>query len=187
MRIQRRPKTTWPMGRTVGVIFVAWFLISFIPIVIAGFGFNFLPSTSWVDSTSSFANIFGGLSACLLTWVFWRTRKVAAKGSLKMVALLIGAPAVGYLLGRNLVMYSIPIMSAVLVGGTVDLRFTIAAIDQPGTKRCRTPVELQGMPLLFPKLCRVPQEFRQKLAPGDEIVVSGRGTSQGLFVENIRR
>lgn len=77
---------------------------------------------------------------------------------------------------------------ALIAGHQVELPYIVVRADDGyGTKRCRSPVELQGLPFYFDRVCGVPNDFRQSLTPGRLIVVIGRGTSLGVYAESLRR
>lgn len=95
------------------------------------------------------------------------------------------APIFAYLLGKNLVAVALPMTLAMVAGHQVELSFTVANADRWGDSKCRTPVELEGLPFLFDTICRVRDDVRMSLLPGKPAVVTGRGTSLGLFAESL--
>ena len=79
------------------------------------------------------------------------------------------------------------VILALVAGHHVETSFTVARANAHGTSRCRSPVELQELPFLFNKVCRVSGQFRKAISQGTEVEVTGHGTKLGLFVEDIRQ
>ncbi len=75
---------------------------------------------------------------------------------------------------------------AAIVGHHVELPFTVVRANQYGDRRCRSPVEFQGLPFFSDRICGVSNDFRQSLTPGGRILVIGRGTSLGVYAESLR-
>ena len=72
-------------------------------------------------------------------------------------------------------------------GKTVEVPYTVISADKFGSRRCRHPIELDLGAIFFDKLCRFSEELRVTLGPGDTIILSGRGTSMGLFASSARK
>lgn len=75
---------------------------------------------------------------------------------------------------------------AVIAGEQVEHTFVVAHANHSDSRRCRSRIGVEGLPLLFDEICGVPSELRQDLAPGKRIVVIGQGTSAGVFAREIR-
>ena len=78
-------------------------------------------------------------------------------------------------------------MAALLIGGPVEARYTVARMDGDDGRDCRNPIEVEDVSFLFDELCGFPLSFRYALSQGDVIIVRGIGTSYGLFPETIRK
>jgi hypothetical protein len=72
-------------------------------------------------------------------------------------------------------------------GHHIEIPFTVAKADTYGGHRCGSPLELEGLPFAFDKICSVRDQFRKTLAPGAQVVVLGYGTTMGLYVDDVRR
>lgn len=170
-----------PLPKLVRALLGIWLLLGCLPIFAAMFGINFLPSTEWI-STSSFPGLAAGLpSTAFLAWA-------VLKGPPKMkTANVLATLLFGYFLGKNAAVLAVPMIHAMIAGHHVELPFTVVGADQYGDRRCRSPIEFQGLPFFFDRVCGFANDFRQGLTPGSRIVVIGRGTSLGVFAESLRR
>jgi hypothetical protein len=101
----------------------------------------------------------------------------------KKACAIIMSPLFGYVMGRNAVVILGPMILGLVVGHQVELPFTVSNADHSGSRGCRSPVELESLPMLFDGLCRVPDDLRRSLGPGKKVVVTGRGTTFGVFAE----
>ncbi|WP_411196420.1 hypothetical protein [Rhizobium sp.] len=125
------------------------------------------------------------VSAALPFWIILKSRHQT--DGVKRGFGLLFAPVAGFLLGKHLVVIAVPMLFAVIAGHQVELSFTVVDAHKWGDSKCRTPVQVEGVPMLFDEICRVPDDIRRELGPLHRIAVSGRGTSRGVFVESLRR
>ncbi|NEJ03250.1 hypothetical protein [Rhizobium ruizarguesonis] len=175
----------WPLGKPGGILLTMLFLPTVPAIFVQISGFNFLPSNEWICKAALPALAVGVVSAALPFWLILRSRH-DTDGVKKGFGLLI-APVAGYFLGKHLVVIAVPMLFAVIAGHQVELSFTVVDAHEWGDSKCRTPVQVEGVPMLFDEICRVPDDIRRELGPLHRIAVSGRGTSWGVFVESLRR
>lgn len=166
-----------PLGKPVGVLLAVWWLLGILPLFIKMIGFDFLPSIEWTSRTNLAGLAAGLVSAVFLLWLVQKGIHGVPGGKVTKVCAAFAAPFFGYALGKNLVVIACPMILALIAGHQVGLSFTLERADYYGTRHCRSPVEIQGLPFLFDRVCGVPNDFRQSLTPGRRIVVIGRGTS----------
>ncbi|TXR46610.1 hypothetical protein [Phyllobacterium endophyticum] len=170
--------------KPVRILLGLWLLLCLLPGFAAMFGFNFVPTTEWV-STSSIPGLAAGLStAALMSWAI--LREAPTCGSNIIFGVLF-SPLLSYFLGKSAVVIAVPMILATVGGHHVELPFTVIEADQYGDRRCRSPIEFQGLPFFFDRVCGFSKDFRQGLTPGSRVVVTGRGTSLGVFAESLRR
>ncbi len=174
----------WPLGKPGGILLTILFLPSILAIFVKTYGFNFLPSNDWASKAALPALVIGLVSAALPFWLILKSRH-EIDGVKKGFGLII-APAAGYFLGKDLVVVALPLLFALIAGHQVELSFTVVDADDRGGSRCRTPVQVEGVPMIFDEICRVPDDVRRELGPGRRIAVAGRGTSLGVFAESLR-
>lgn len=76
-------------------------------------------------------------------------------------------------------------LMALLAGQQVEHRF-IVKNTVGGWRGCRRTVTFQDLPLIFDRVCGVPDDFRKQLAAGTGVAVKGRGNRFGLYAEELR-
>jgi hypothetical protein len=171
-------------ARFLGTVLVT---LGALPVLAKMVGYQFLPSADWV-ATTTIPGIFGGVAfAAGMLWLTCKSKYRIRGSEIKKAAALLGWPFIGYFFGNNTVVFAGPMILAIIAGHQVELPYTVVDPGRYGTSECRSPVELRDVPFLFNSLCRVPDELRRGLEPGGRIIVIGRGTSLGLYVEGLRR
>lgn len=91
-----------------------------------------------------------------------------------------------FIFGHQLVTMLVPTIAAAISRQDVEIIYVVNRPESINTKLCNAPIILEYMPSYGDELCNFPPTFRQQLSPGSEIVVTGRGTSWGLFVRTAR-
>lgn len=172
--------------KSVRILLVGWIMLGTLPTFSKIFGFDYLPSTEWVEKTNVFGLVAGLVTAALTIWMVAKRAKTAQHGEFKKVAGIIGAPFFGYFLGKSAVVIAGPMIFALVAGHHVELPFIVASADHYGSRQCRSPIELQGLPLVFNQLCRISDDVRQRLSAGAHLMVVGHGTSYGVFPKGLR-
>ncbi|WP_064681681.1 hypothetical protein [Rhizobium bangladeshense] len=183
--VSKEEGVEWPLGKPGGILLAMLFLPTVVAIFVQRSGFNFLPSNEWISKTALPALAVGVVSAALPFWIILKSRHQT--DGVKRGFGLLFAPVAGFLLGKHLVVIAVPMLFAVIAGHQVELSFTVVDAHEWGDSKCRTPVQVEGVPMLFDEICRVPDDIRRELGPLHRIAVSGRGTSRGVFVESLRR
>lgn len=161
-------------------------LLGVIPMFPPIFGFQFLPSTEWALMASVPSYVAGILFAIVLLQALRKSFDTVS-GTLKKILVVLGTPLFGFLLGKNIVAVTGPMIFAVVVGYNVELLHVVEDGFRSGSRGCRSPVSLQGLPFFFDRLCGVENGVRFALQRGSRIAVVGRGTSYGTFVRSVRR
>ncbi|MBD9373207.1 hypothetical protein IB238_11320 [Rhizobium sp. ARZ01] len=176
-----------PLGKLAGVVLAVWWLLGLLPVAAPMFGFAFLPSIEWASKTN-LPGIAAGLvsSVVLLLLVLLNIHRVKGGKATKAWGVLV-ITWLGYYIGKHVIVLAGPMILALIAGHQVELPFTVVRADDYGTRHCQDPLELQGLPFLFDRVCGVAGDFRQGLASGSRIVVIGRGTSLGVYAESLRR
>lgn len=168
---------------------VACLVLLFVPIMLTGLaGYDFLPSSEWRADSRGIAfgiGLIGAFGWMLLVLAVIDNSK-PGRGLVK-VLITFTSPLFGYFLGSTLVVATPPMILGFVAGKEVDLTYVVERSDGPGGNRCRGPVDIDDMPFGFDRICFVSAEFRATLAPGDRIVVRGRGTRYGVYVDSLRR
>ncbi|MBY5581358.1 hypothetical protein [Rhizobium leguminosarum] len=175
------------LGKLAVILFAVWLLLGILPFFARIFGFAFLPSIEWMSKTNLPGLTAGLISAVLLFGLFLKGWDKMPGDKVKKTLAVLGAPFIGYALGRSVVVIVEPMILALIAGHQVELPFAVVNADHRGYTNCRSPVDLQGLPFLFDKVCRVPSDVRPGLSPGGRIIVIGHGTSLGVFAQSLRR
>ncbi len=174
------------LSKSVAALLLVWFSLGCLPIFVTMF-YNFVPSTEWISTTSLPGLAAGLATAAFMTWAMVKAPPDVSTSEMKKKASALATAFFGYFLGKNAAVIAVPMILALIVGHQVELPFTVARADGYGTKHCHSLVELQGLPLLFDRVCGVSIAFKQGLAPRTRIVVIGRGTSLGVYAKSLRR
>lgn len=151
------------------------------------FGIQFLPSTEWLNRTFLVGIGAGLISAGGAVWIVCRRLATFPDGGeVRKAVAVMSAPFLGYFVGKHAVVYVGPMIIALVAGSQVELSFTVADANRHYSSRCPSSIELQSFPLIFNRLCGVPEEVGRNLASGGQIIVSGRGTSLGVYADSLR-
>jgi hypothetical protein len=67
------------------------------------------------------------------------------------------------------------------------MSFVIADHKRNVDRKCRNPITLEGLPFMTGRLCGFFADFGDSLQVGGEIMVFGRGTRHGVFVDSAAR
>ena len=159
-----------PLPKPVRALLGIWSLLGCLPVFAAMLGYNFLPSTQWISTTSLPGLAAGLATAALVFWAVLRGPPNVSESEMKKKAVILAAPFFGYVLGKNAAVIAVPMIYAMVAGHQIELPFTVVRADHYGDRRCRSPVEFQGLPFFFDRVCGVPNDFRQSLKPEGRIL-----------------
>ncbi len=159
---------------------LVWFLLGSLPMLALVFHDQYIPAPDWVDRISNVAWSAGLITALVFAFFAWIGRANIPGGRIKFAFTLLCAPLFGLFLGWSAVMFGIPMVVAMVAGHETEMQFSVVRADGFGGRRCRNPIKVE-IPLLFDEVCDFPDSFRETLGPGDKIVLTGRGTTMGLF------
>lgn len=173
------------LGKT-GIVIGIWAAASALPILAKILGYQFLPSIEWLNRTFLIGIGAGLLSSAGAVWIVCKRIATIPGSEVRKAVAVIGAPFLGYFVGKHAVVYAVPMIIALVAGAQVELSFTVADSNRHFSSRCPSSIELQSFPLIFNRLCGVPEEVRRNLASGRQIIVGGRGTSLGVYADRLR-
>lgn len=159
----------------------------FLTYVLAAFRIQYLPSPDYVESAKYYAMVSAAACAMLgfglvANMPFDETKH---SGLMHFLGVLL-SPILFAIVGHQFVSTTVPLGAALLSDKDVSITFTVAFPEYIGGKFCKRPIGLAGLPTLNDTLCNFSPSFQQQLKSGTQIVVTGRGTSWGLFVESAR-
>ena len=169
--------------------FILWLLFGTFPIFAQMFGFRYLPSPDWVSQVRIPATVAGVIFAALLTWgvIIGIKTNDQFKGKLKNILTILFAPFFGFMIGSIAITAGGPMLGAIIYGVESEMPYTVTKFKAYGDRKCRRPITLDGLPLLFEKLCGYPEEFGSSLEIGEQILITGHGSGKGIFAQSARR
>ncbi|RUU89762.1 hypothetical protein EOB59_17750 [Mesorhizobium sp. M7A.F.Ca.MR.176.00.0.0] len=154
-------------------------------------GYSFVPSQGYVSDHNTIAKSIAIPAGCLILVLCCRkfakdfdAPQVSIKALILSGFSVIVLPFVfgGYV--RATVLTAYPLWLAALMGKHTQLEFSVK--DTAGwSYRCPNRVDLTGMPMMTGTLCGIPDDFRKTLHQGTRVVLTGRGTADGLFAAEI--
>ena len=97
--------------------------------------------------------------------------------------IVLFAPVLGFLFGSSAASNAIPMVRAMASGVETQMVFTVAGYKRSVDRQCSNPITLEGLPFLSGRLCGFSEDLGNSLQIGDEVMVFGRGTADGLFVK----
>jgi hypothetical protein len=155
------------------------------------FGHSFVPSQAYVSDHDMIAKSIAIPAGCLIFVLCCRkfandfqAPQVSAKTVILSGFGVIVLPILFGVFVRATVLTAYPLWLAVLMGEDTQLEFSVR--DTAGSSfRCSYRVDLAGMPMMTGTLCGVPDDFRKTLHQGMPVVLTGRGTANGLFASGI--
>lgn len=173
--------------RWLGLYYVLVAILMFLPFFLNAAKIQWLPSPSFAINIRVVAFIVAfatSLSCWLMFRHIGRIRQVDKDGqSTPAVLLLCLFLAV---CGYYSTITTAPLAAAVLAGDDMEMTFVVKDVKPYPIKHCGYAIELEYLSPHYGTLCNFPPEFTDSLSPGSEIIVTGRGTSWGLFVKSAR-
>ncbi|RUT96078.1 hypothetical protein EOD23_31245 [Mesorhizobium sp. USDA-HM6] len=155
------------------------------------FGHSFVPSQAYVSSHDIIAKSAAILIGCLILALFclklvrdFQGPSVSAKTLFHSGLGILLLPLIAGIFVRATVLTAYPLWSAALIGQDTKLEFFVDYVGGPSF-RCPDRVNLAGMPTMTGTLCDIPDDFRMSLHHGIRVVLTGRGTEDGLFAATI--
>ncbi|WP_146770278.1 hypothetical protein [Mesorhizobium hawassense] len=155
------------------------------------FGHSFVPSQAYVNAHDMIAKSVAILIGCLM--LFFCCRKFAKdfqSPNLSTKTFLVSGfgilvvPLIFGVFARAIVLTAYPLWLAAVAGGDTQLEFSVGDIAG-SSMRCPHIVNLADMPMMTGTLCDVPEAVRKTLYPGMRVLLTGRGTANGLFAARI--
>jgi len=174
-----------PLVRAIAIALLISIFLGILPIVTRMLGFNFLPSPKWMSAMNVIGLASGLVFAAASLWFGWKSKIRLPGGTFKKSVAIVAGVLFGFFVGQYAVLIAPPMILAIVAGDHVETSFTVARANASGSSHCRSPIQLQGLPFLFNKVCRVGSEVRKAVSPGSEVKAIGHGTDLGLFAQDI--
>lgn len=148
MRDSPKVKAVHWAGRVAAILVLTLLFLAFASIFSTTFGYGYLPSTYWADETSS-VRLVVGLVTALLSVIGVVKGLHAVEGEVRKIGAVLIAPILGYFLGSVSVLVGVPMGAAAVAGHQVEFVYKVAEANGKDHRGCRSPVDLQGLPLFF--------------------------------------
>lgn len=187
-------KSASPLEPVIMTVLGFVFFAGCAPLLLHYVGISYISAEASAASPNYPAWLVAGLTALLTLYLVAFTNRIdrlrAQQGKEKASILLkISAglllPAVGGMLGYLLVAGTAPMAAAAVLGGPVQSAYTVREASVIGSKGCRPKVSFSGLPFLLDSVCDVPVEQVRTLKRGSRVVLTGKGTSSGLFYSDL--
>ena len=163
-------------------------LIGFLPIMLRADGWQFLPATNWVERSFWLAVVIAAICAIVTSVIVirGRTRDGGNRKSIKYLLVLAFTPVLCGVLGYHAVSAGGPMLYTWVVGKPTERPFVVLRAHRSSDSKCRNGIVLRDLPMMTSKLCGLSGEFVAGLLPGQSIIVSGNGSSLGIFAASAR-
>jgi len=184
---QETPSSRLP--RWISYPLLTWFLIGAIPILSLKTGYQYLPSPEWVSQVQTLASVSGIVTAVLLVWMVYMGKKIKNQkiGDAYKIFVLPFGFYMGLVMGSSAITMGGPMVGAMIAGSETEIPYMVTKYKREFNRGCRYPITLDGMPWMFEKLCGFSEEFGRSIVIGKPILIKGRGTEIGVFVESARQ
>ncbi|WP_210388522.1 hypothetical protein [Mesorhizobium sp. 131-2-1] len=158
------------------------------------FGHSFVPSQAYVSDHDMIAKSIAIPAGCLIFVLccrkFLKDFRAFQAWDVSFKTLVLsgfGVLVLPFVFGvfvRATLLTAYPLLLAALMGEDTQLEFSVDRIGG-SSFRCSNRVDLAGMPMMTGTLCGVPDDFRKTLHQGTRVMLTGRGTADGLFAATI--
>ncbi len=171
----------------LGLYYLIVVVLMVLPTVLGALHIQWLPSPAFAYQVRWLALIVGLANAlsCFLMFRHIKRIRKADKENQAFPAFLFGCLILA-VCGYYSTITTLPMAAAVLAGNETEMTFVVDKVWPFSMKYCGRAVELRYLSPHYGTLCDVAPEFAEELHPGSEILVTGRGTSWGLFVKSAR-
>lgn len=173
-----------------GFVFLLLGALIFAQTLADRFGVTYLPARDWVSAVTPAAQIGGLTFAALTFFAFWHLGSINRQNGegftrKKLTLLLIAGPFFFYFIVIEVIVTSVPMVVAAVIGTDVTHRFVVSGTDVTNKSDCRDRIVLADMPFMTREICGYPAETVGKFSAGDTLAATGRGTSMGLYPQHI--
>ncbi|MBO9169962.1 MULTISPECIES: hypothetical protein [unclassified Rhizobium] len=153
--------------------------------VIAAGTHTFLVSPSWALTVRTASIYCGTVFAVLGIWAAIATRDRVNAFQAFFAPIIM--PCLAFVVGRVMFIGIVPLLAALLLGHQVEIPYTVSTPTRSGGKACSSGIGLEDLPIGLDTLCIHDEALREGLLPGSRIIVTGYGTTEGIFFKTLRR
>jgi hypothetical protein len=172
------------------VVMIPAMIVGALPVFAKMFGYEFLPSQSWVGEARiagyCFALVSAWSMAHILFWSPFATARARHLGrTMPATWIKVGGVLIFAGVANWAVVVGVPLLQAIIVGKQISLPYVVESASGFSDSKCPAKITLTSMPIGFDGACGFPVEFREQLEPGTMINLHGRGTANGLFYDRV--
>jgi len=156
---------------------------------------NYLASPEWLAASASYRQVCGGLAALLVAFAVSAGMRYQAMETGKATSpvmrfiLVLAIMPFLYFLSDEVMRRGVPAVIAMNFGSPVEHSYVVKRTSEKGPgsryRKCDRAVYLEETAV--GRLCDMPFRFMEELSEGMPVVLIGKGTSMGLFVEDFRK
>lgn len=170
-------------NKWAGYFFVA--LLCFAVLPVFSQSFSYIPTPEWISSGYGPILAASVFAAVLFSILILRGLGEDQIGqSPRQTFGVIASPLFVALILYLSAFVGLPLFYTAVAGKHREMHVIVEDPRASRLKHCRGRIELRNMPFISDSLCGFSDEFRNGLKPGDELIVSGRGSWFGIFVRS---
>ena len=175
----------WP--RWLRLIVLLTCMLPVAGVVASILGWSSVPGPAYAGLRSPPAMLAMGLTLALLLPALLRGIEHAPpRAALSRVLWVLAAPAFSWVIAWLSVAQGWPFLDALVRGHPIEATYTVRHVTPGGSAKCPDSLRLEGEPALFHRICHVPRETLDRLGPGVQVVIGGRGTGAWIIVREVR-
>lgn len=175
------PAKIGPVTKALCFLFFALAILALIPSILRS-SFLLLPGSA-VSGQSPLVAAVVLIGVLLGVFLVIATKMVSSRDSLKDVVVAVAAPAFSAFIVYDAFFAGLPLIYSAVLGTERDVRVVVENPRASSQKFCINRIELRDSD----SLCRLTEEFRSSLKPGDQLIVSGKGSKFGIFVRSVKK
>lgn len=184
-RVKQGMRDRWLDWFLRGLTFVV-ILPTSIAVLSSTFFVDFLPSLDWARASRLPGQALAAVTFLVTcgVLVFLARDLFAALSWFKAGLVLVAGPLTAAMLAMMTVTFTLPFLVTLMAGSPSEQRYWVDSLPV-SSKHCRRAVTLREIDGLG-RICGLPEDIHDRLYPGAAIVVTGRGTRWGIFVQEVR-
>lgn len=175
--------------RAVGVALGFVCLAGLVPVILRARDTYFVVSGEWSNVLSMPALVFGAVFAAFSAVVaikrLRRSSHPVGQSLVRRVSFCVVFVGIVATLAHQAFITTLPMIHARVVGGSKSMAFFVKSPNYVGTWGCPRASLLADRPVFADVLCNVPPDVRVILQPGDQLQVTGIGSSAGVFYTTV--
>ncbi len=179
------------VARWVRVVLLVYLVLTVPHIILSFFSVQYFPSPDWLIKARPFDIALSVAVLCFISAVCFRLWKKQRSSSARWdvfwqwLSFSMFPAWLVLHMGSGAVTYGFPMIVSAFAGQDTELSYVVkwrANLSSEG--RCPYSIYLDGVPSPWQRFCNLPEELVTTVRRGDTIIVSGKGTSMGLYADS---